>query len=150
VSSAQSQRRLTPHQQRQRRQRLTVLLSVIIVVLAFLVGWERPGSDTPNFKVVGSCNSGNGIMVGVGSGFTPNGPYITTMWGSDGKMLEYGTVKNPGYADSNGHTPGWKYDCAEAVYPSKMPPAAGTRHVRITDLTTGKSTDKVAFTVGKG
>lgn len=93
------------------------------------------------FVVVGSCTPAGGVLTGEGSGFTPNGPYVSEVTYPDGSPY---VIPDPvGYASATGTTPNWQWPCfyeGEGDQP-------GTYTVTVTDRTTGRSVT-TTFDVG--
>lgn len=94
------------------------------------------------FEVKGACTSAGGTLYGVGSGFTPNGTYLTEVTAPNGKP--YNVPDPEGKASSEGTTPNWAWPC---VYQGKADPP-GTYKVKIVDRETDRSVT-TTFVVGK-
>jgi hypothetical protein len=103
------------------------------LVLALSLGVTACSDEQPTFKVTGTCTSKAGVLIGEGSGFTPNGKYITSVIAPDGQV--YPVPDPEGTASKDGTTPNWKWPC---FYEGKGD-APGIYKVTITDRTTNKT-----------
>jgi hypothetical protein len=99
---------------------------------------KRSASSHPHFNVVGHCSRGRGSLFAAGSGFTPNGRYVTMAWYPSGEP--YTRIANPGHASPQGTTPNWRWPC-EKIDPK------GTYEVRVVDLETATISNLESFEV---
>jgi hypothetical protein len=99
---------------------------------------KRPVPSHPHFDVVGQCSRGRGSLFAAGSGFTPNGRYVTMAWYPNGK--QYTRIANPGHASSHGTTPNWRWPC------EKNDPK-GEYQVKVVDLETATMSNLESFEV---
>ena len=92
------------------------------------------------FRVSGSCTTDGGVLGSTSSGFTPGNRYTIEAWYPNGAPYTNLTLGNAGTVRPDGSI-SWQWDC------TGDPP--GTYTTRLTDVATGRTTGKVAFTVGR-
>lgn len=120
---------------------LLMCIAVVGVLAVMFIVQSWGGSSGPRLSIAGTpCTAvpNGGTLYARGSGFTPNGRYVTQAW-ANGRPIPSGRLHNPGRADVYGRPSGWHWTCR---------PPAGNYTVRITDLSTGKSA-QAHFTIDR-
>ncbi|NKQ28289.1 hypothetical protein [Streptomyces galbus] len=111
----------------------------LIIGTAAFIWWPDGGSDSPRLQIVGDCNSVGQVLQSSSSGFTPGGSYTTEVLDPDGQPYTRSDFNPHGTANASGVL-GWRWQCDQGD-------KTGQYRTRVTDDTTGKSTDWVTFNV---
>lgn len=108
-------------------------------------GSGNPGTPAPpvpaalRFAVTGSCTTAGGTLRSNSSGFTPGGRYTIKVFYPDGRPYTNLTAGSSGTVRSDGSVV-WNWDC------TGDPPGRYT--TELADESTGRSTGRVAFSIG--
>ena len=101
--------------------------------------YQYPARTAPpplRFQVTGSCTSAGGALTAVSANFTPGAKFSVTATYPDGSS--YPLAKTTGTVSADGSVP-WSWPCAGDP--------AGTYHTQIVDLSGGRRTGSVPFTI---
>lgn len=136
-----------------------IAVAILLLLILFVTSGARPpGTSQPNtrsddsgetskltFVLYGSCSSEGGTIAGVGTGFTPDGGYVTQVFRvlNDRPDIPYTKAfNNIGHADSTGRIMNWSWPCAGDT--------PGNYRVIITDLGTVTADHPFADDIGRG